>query len=215
MDYSSLKVFGCLAFASTLIAHRTKFHPRARACAFQGYPRGMKAYKLCDIQTTEFFISRDVIFQEQVFPFHTVDHLSYDSTYDPFPDLVLPIVTSEIHLTFHPYTSSTLYLTQNTDHLPLRRSFRVSKTPSYLRQYHCHLLTHGTILDTTQPYPLSQVISYNSLSSNHRLFALHVSSYYEPNFYHQAVVFPEWREAMKTELAAMELNITGLWFHYL
>ena len=62
--------------------------------------------------------------------------------------------------------------------------------------------------DSIQPYPLSQVISYNSLSSSHRLFPLHISSHYEPSFYYQAMAFPEWRKAMKVELDAMELNKT-------
>ena len=104
----------------------------------------MKAYKLHDLQTHEFFISRDVIFHKQVFPFHTVDCFSYESTYDPFPELVIPIVHSKIHLPSHPNTSSTPCPTQTNDHLPLRRSSRVSKASSYLQQYHYHLLTRGT-----------------------------------------------------------------------
>ncbi|KAL5747842.1 hypothetical protein ACOSP7_024857 [Xanthoceras sorbifolium] len=48
-NYFSFRVFCCLAFASTLAAHRTKFQPWARVCVFIGYHPGIKGYKLYDI----------------------------------------------------------------------------------------------------------------------------------------------------------------------
>lgn len=57
-------------------------------------------------------------------------------------------------------------------------------------------------------YPLSYILSYDKLSSNHRNFVLNVSSVYEPQYYHQAVSFPHWRETMDDELKAMEHNKT-------
>ncbi|KAL0411947.1 UNVERIFIED_CONTAM: Retrovirus-related Pol polyprotein from transposon RE2 [Sesamum latifolium] len=45
VDYSVLKVFGCLAFATNLQPHKMKFTNRAHRCVFVGYVPGQKGYK--------------------------------------------------------------------------------------------------------------------------------------------------------------------------
>ena len=72
-----------------LTSHRTKFQPKAKPYAFLGYPNGMKAYRLYDIHVKQVFVSRNIIFHEEVFPFHSVANAEH--LHDPFPESVLPL----------------------------------------------------------------------------------------------------------------------------
>jgi hypothetical protein len=58
-----------LSYATTLQAHRTKYNSRARKCVFIGYKDGTKGYILYDLHSHDFFVSRNVVFYENHFPF--------------------------------------------------------------------------------------------------------------------------------------------------
>ncbi|XP_024965979.1 uncharacterized protein LOC112506192 [Cynara cardunculus var. scolymus] len=90
-DFSVLRTFGCLVFASTLTNQRHKFSPHAKACVFVCYLVGMKSYKLLDLETKEIFDSHDV-FHEDVFPY---DGGHVDKDYDPFAYVVIPVVGTD------------------------------------------------------------------------------------------------------------------------
>jgi len=67
-SYDHIKVFGTLCFAQNTRV-KDKFTPRGRKCVFLGYPFGQKGWKVFDLETQDFFVSRDVIFHETIFPY--------------------------------------------------------------------------------------------------------------------------------------------------
>ncbi|KAL0356152.1 UNVERIFIED_CONTAM: putative mitochondrial protein [Sesamum radiatum] len=68
-SYACLKTFGCLCYATNVMPHKSKFDHRAFKCVFIGYVSGQKGYKVYDIDNKVAFVSRDVVFHEDTFPY--------------------------------------------------------------------------------------------------------------------------------------------------
>lgn len=207
-DYSHLRVFGCLCYVSTLKANRTKFSPRAKAAVFLGYPFGFKGYKLLDIETRSISISRNVIFHEEIFPFSKTNPCSSpDISSDLFHDRVLPCIAAD-----NDQSSSVLPCVVSQPPLqvaPSSRPTRVSKQPSYLKDYHCSLINSVAHVEThSTSHPIQHFLSYDKLSPSYKLFSLSVSIISEPSSFAKAAEIPEWRAAMDCELEALEENKT-------
>lgn len=101
----------------------------------------------------------------------------------------------------------------------LHRSTRPCHKPGYLQEYHCQLaapslpssssnLLTGASSSSSIPYILSSFLSYDKLSLTHKIFSLFVSSHFEPKSFHQAIKFPQWRDAMQSEITTIEANHT-------
>ena len=69
VDYTCIRVFGCLAYMFTSSKNRHNFQPRSEAGILLGYPFGYKIYRLLYLETNKLHISRNVTFHEDIFLF--------------------------------------------------------------------------------------------------------------------------------------------------
>jgi hypothetical protein len=68
-DYTFFKVFGCACWPHIRPYNKRKFEFRSKHCVFLGYSSLHKGYKCLHVPTNRTYISRDVVFDETVFPF--------------------------------------------------------------------------------------------------------------------------------------------------
>ncbi|XP_019089143.1 PREDICTED: uncharacterized protein LOC109127963 [Camelina sativa] len=68
-DYGQLRVFGSSCHTHLRARDKDKFGSRSRHCIFVGYPFGKKGWRVYDLTTNEFLVSRDVVFHKTVFPY--------------------------------------------------------------------------------------------------------------------------------------------------
>jgi histone deacetylase 1/2 len=69
LDYTFLKVFGCAYWPHTRPYNSRKVDFRSVKCVFLGDSSIHKGYKCLHIPTNRIYISRDIMFDEHVFPF--------------------------------------------------------------------------------------------------------------------------------------------------
>jgi hypothetical protein len=68
-DYTFFKVFGCACWPNLRLYNHHKLEFRSKKCVFLGYSPLHKGYKCLHVPSNRLYISRDVVFDELVFPF--------------------------------------------------------------------------------------------------------------------------------------------------
>ena len=191
-DYSQLKSFGCLCYASTLSKDRHKFIQRASPCVLFGFSMGYKGYKLLDLEPHSVFISRNVIFHEKEFLLKT-SHRVADSV-DIFPNSILPLPailhfvesmplpdftpdcgvpshsSDHVHTQSSSSSGSEHTATQASGDIVVNvdRPKRTARVPSYLSEYHCSFVPF-----ITSSFPSTS--SFLSTTQDHvPFFPLHI-----------------------------------------
>ncbi|KAL0402574.1 UNVERIFIED_CONTAM: Retrovirus-related Pol polyprotein from transposon RE1 [Sesamum latifolium] len=200
-EYTHMRVFGSLCFATNVQPHKRKFDYRSIKAVFLGYATGQKGYRLYDFNTHSLIVSRDVVFHEDVFPYaqkqldpvtctlpinlDDVDHLS--SKTQGLEEDNHDTVSEELHVTPQEPEACTEPV--------IRRSSRVTTKPAWMQDFYC---TH---FDD----PVPHITSFSPL---HTYFLTSLTNLQEPRSYKQAYQLPEWRKAMQTELDALLKNDT-------
>ncbi|KAL0301553.1 UNVERIFIED_CONTAM: hypothetical protein Sradi_6432100 [Sesamum radiatum] len=207
LNYTVIRTFRCLAFATNVQPHKSKFTKRAYRCIFVGYAFGQKGYRLYDLEDNVMLVSRDVVFHKGVFPYKNVPSPTDDY---PYPvcelddtlcskQLSAPTFPSEPEspgTDLDPIIAIDTSIVDSPAPVPRRSSRRVSK-PCWLSDFVCNISHNSTY---------SPVIT--SITPSYFEFVAPISALREPKTYLEASASPKWKFVMGAELSALEANKT-------
>ncbi|XP_057723550.1 uncharacterized protein LOC130939463 [Arachis stenosperma] len=203
-DLMTLKVFGCLAYASTINAYRNvKFYENH-------FPFAQD--KNNHASTLELEINKTIAPPALIPETLELDHgpSSYEHASDS--SRVTEGDSTSQRENIQELARKNSQLTYS-EHNVQRKSTRERKPPAYLKDFVCMSTTidkanpNQTINDKVR-YPMSTFVSYESLSALHKSYSLALTNDIESKYYEEAVLQPCWQDAINAELKALKMNKT-------
>ncbi|GAA0168571.1 transmembrane signal receptor [Lithospermum erythrorhizon] len=157
-----------------------------------------------DLETREYFVSRDVTFCESEFPsIGNPTELASDSSSVHF-DLPEQSGMADVECAPSEASNPPAEAVVPPTEAELGRGRRERAPPRHLQDYVLNVLRHSST-----SYPLTDFVSYDIFSSAHRGFLASITAGVEPRSYRQAVRDLGWCDALKAEISALENN--GTW----
>ncbi|XP_074304290.1 uncharacterized protein LOC141638672 [Silene latifolia] len=206
-DYSHLRIIGCECFASKPEPKRDKFNPKSHRCILLGYPYAQKGYKVYDLKEQMCFLSRDVTFNENIFPYMNENTQSSKNIHS------IPLTNfeedegyvEEIEEYINDNGSNTRDITTTTQGLkhseelvrPSRVMTRSTNVPSRFQDFELTSLPSRTAVQENDNTAINQESSVNN-----------VHTIKEPSTYEEACQDSKWIKAMEDEVKALEGNHT-------
>ncbi|PKU73211.1 Retrovirus-related Pol polyprotein from transposon TNT 1-94 [Dendrobium catenatum] len=197
--YNHLKIFGCLCYPWLRPYSTSKLSPLSIPCVFIGYASAQKGYRCLNPKTGKVYVSRHVIFNEAIFPYHQPDSSLKTNSPNNFvpPLLLVPTKTNQ------PHTSCPPTNIQHRQTLTPNSSEPPCPLPS----------TDITVLPTTSPNPPSTHIMQTRSKTGHskpkQVFSLvHTIQDSDPTTYREAANSPHWIKAMQVEFQALQSQHT-------
>lgn len=188
-----------------------------------GYPYNKKGWKVFALDTKNIFVSRDVQFFEDEFPFASptieITPTSTQSTSTPMSLYELSDAsTPSLDVAPQPDPESvdrgSSSDSPSPPSMPIRRTSRPHRPPAHLKDYYCRTVTTPSSTNTLSNvpsgmlYPIENYVTNHIFSSQHQKFLATVSSTIKPRLFKEAMKDPLWQQAMRLEIQALEDNHT-------
>ncbi|GJV24487.1 retrovirus-related pol polyprotein from transposon TNT 1-94 [Tanacetum coccineum] len=159
----------------------------------------MKGWRLYDVESGNFFVSRDVAFMENEFPFKTIDDIKAYSG-----DVII-----------RREGGNNLDSNHTSKEQP-GRGKRQRQPSTRLKDFVTHTArlspSAAPPLQSTSsgtPYPIAHYVNCDKFSQRHRCFLAAITAESDPNTFAEAINDERWRVAMQKEIEALENN--GTW----